>query len=278
MSTSHPATIILASLVVLFGGARTAQAAKEMRLQLRFTPKENVTANLPKSDGVNPAVPIEILPLIDSRSLPDLSLVGENREHSTPKPVRATSSVAAFATDVLKRCLDRWGVRVGPSGAVLRGEITNLFVTEENTYSTAVNIRFRLEKPVGTVIWEGIASGDAHQWGRSFAEENYNEQISDALKRTYATLLDNPSFQIAWEGRASQHGVFTITPAAMKTKILDLMKEGIGTEVIVRYVRGVRIYPPLNPDELIDWKRSAIPEPVIEAALPGSSTDSKSRR
>jgi hypothetical protein len=106
MRVRHHMTVVLVGLIMLFGWPRTAHAAKEMRLQLRFTPKENVTANLPKSDGVNPAVPIEVLPLIDARSLPDLSLVGENREHSTPKPVKAASSVAAFATDVLKRCLD----------------------------------------------------------------------------------------------------------------------------------------------------------------------------
>ena len=88
----------------------------------------------------------------------------------------------------------------------LKGEITNLLVTEENTYSTAVAMRFRLEDPSGAVLWEGIATGDAHQWGRSFEEENYNEEISDVLKRTYANLLSNPSFQAAWTGRRLEAG------------------------------------------------------------------------
>lgn len=164
-------------------------AASELRLTLRFTPKENVTANVPSTTKADPSRPIEVLPLTDARSLTDLSLVGENRERKTARPVRATSSVAAFSTTVLKKCLSDWGVRLGPGGLVLKGEITNLWVAEENTYSTQANERFRLEGPEGGLIWEGIAAGDAHQFGRSLSAENYNEQISDALKKTFANLV-----------------------------------------------------------------------------------------
>lgn len=241
--------------------------AKEMRLKLLFTPKENVTANLPVTDKANPAKLIEVQPLRDARSLPDLSVVGENREERKPKPVRTTSSVADFATEALKKCLYDWGVRLGQGQLVLAGEITNLFVTEENTYSTAVNIRFRLQDQAGKVLWEGIVAGDAHQWGRSFSEENYNEQISDALKRTFANLVSNPGFEDAWAGKASPAPGEGVTPADLRARILEMMKAGIGEDVIVSYVRAVRLTTALTTDQILEWKRVGIADPVIRAAV-----------
>lgn len=241
--------------------------AREMKLVLRFTPKENVTANLPSTDSARPVRTIEIKPLIDVRALPDHSLVGENRERKTPRPIKATSSVADFATEVLQRCLSEWGVRLGPGDLLLRGEITNLLVTEDQTYSTASSIRFHLEDQAGRVVWEGIANGDARQWGRSFSAENYNEQISDALKKTFASLVSNPGFQKAWAGDPSVTEGATVSPAEVKAKILEMVRAGVGEAVLISYVRGLRISPPLTSDEIIAWKAAGITDGVIEAAV-----------
>ena len=45
------------------------------------------------------------------------------------------------------------------------------------------------------------------------------------------------------------------------------MGQGIEADTLAEYVRGVKIEPPLNPEELIDWKASGIPEVVLRAAL-----------
>jgi hypothetical protein len=137
-----PIRAVLVPLVLLVGCSRFAS---EKRIALRFTPKENVTANVPATEGLIASRSVEVLPLIDARGLSDRTLVGENREHTTAVPIRATSSVEEFATLVLKKCLAEWGVRLGTGDLVLHGEITNLLVTEDQTYSTAVSIRFRLE-------------------------------------------------------------------------------------------------------------------------------------
>jgi hypothetical protein len=210
---------------------------------------------------------IELKTLTDLRALPDRSVVGENRERKTPRPIKATTSVAEFATDVLQRCLSEWGVRLEPGDLVLHGEITNFLVTEEQTYSTASAIRFRLEDQSGLVVWEGIASGEAHQWGRSFSAENYNEQISDALKKTFASLVSNPGFQKAWAGEARVAEAVTISPAEVRAKLLEMVQASIGEAVLVGYVRGLRISPQLTADEIIDWKKAGIPDAVIEAAV-----------
>src|SRR6266542_635229 len=75
-----PIGAVLVSGVLLVGCSRFAS---EKRIALRFTPKENVTANIPTTEGVTASRTIEVLPLTDARGLSDRTLVGENREHST---------------------------------------------------------------------------------------------------------------------------------------------------------------------------------------------------
>jgi len=256
-------SVVIGALLVLVGCSRFAT---EKRIALRFTPKENVTANIPASEGLSASRVLEVLPLTDARTLSDRSLVGENREHSTAVPIRATSSVEEFATVALKRCLSEWGVRLGSGDLLLRGEITNLLVTEDQTYSTAASMRFRLEDRAGTMLWEGIVMGEAHQWGGSFKEENYNEEISDALKRTYANLVSNAGFQKAWMGQRAT-AFQPLSPSDLEAKILEMMKAGIGTEVIVGYVKNAKVSGPLSAEQIVEWKKAGIPDAVLQAAV-----------
>jgi hypothetical protein len=263
MRTREYVAVALGALMI----SSPVLAGKVERIALRFSPKENVTANVPTIEISSPT-PIEIAPLKDVRSLPDLLQVGENREDGKPTPVHAKTSVAEFATSVLAKCLPQWGVRVEGGGLILKGEITNLFVTEDKTYSTQVNMRFQLQDQAGKAIWQGIVSGDAHQWGRSLSEENYNEQISDALKRTYANVVSSAVFQKAWTtGKAPAAAEPASTPQAMKAAILKMLGQGIGAETVVEYVRGARIEPALTPDDMLDWKASGVPEAVLKAAV-----------
>ena len=54
----------------------------------------------------------------------------------------------------------------------------------------------------------------------------------------------------------------------MKTQILDLMREGIGTDVIRSFVRAHPLSTPLSAAEIIDWKKAGIPDTVIDAPFP----------
>jgi hypothetical protein len=93
-------------------------------------------------------------------------------------------------------------VKIAPDAdLMLKGAIVTLFVTEGNTYVANARLRFHLESRAGEPLWEGVASGDATRWGRPFSADNYNEEISDALKRAYADLLSNNALQDAWAGR-----------------------------------------------------------------------------
>jgi hypothetical protein len=49
---------------------------------------------------------------------------------------------------------------------------------------------------------------------------------------------------------------------------LRAQHEGVGADVIVSYVRANRPSAPLTADEIIDWKKSGIPDEVIRATFP----------
>lgn len=66
-------------------------------------------------------------------------------------------------------------------------------------------------------------------------------------------------------------GSTKVAVSQLKARILAMMQEGIGTDVIVAYVGSQRTNArqKLTAEDVIDWKRSGIDERVIRAALGG---------
>jgi hypothetical protein len=58
-----------------------------------------------------------------------------------------------------------------------------------------------------------------------------------------------------------------MSASELKGKLVALMQEGVGTDVLVAYVKSRRVSAPLSAEEIVDWKRAGIAEPVIEAAI-----------
>jgi len=58
-----------------------------------------------------------------------------------------------------------------------------------------------------------------------------------------------------------------MSPADLERKVLSLMGEGLGSDLIAAYVRGQRLARALTAEEIVEWKRAGIAEPVIEAAV-----------
>ena len=54
----------------------------------------------------------------------------------------------------------------------------------------------------------------------------------------------------------------------LRAKVLALQQEGVGTDVIVSYVRANRPAAPLTAEEIIDWKKAGISDEVIRATFP----------
>jgi hypothetical protein len=62
-------------------------------------------------------------------------------------------------------------------------------------------------------------------------------------------------------------GTSRVAVAQMKSKILEMMHEGVGTDVIVAYVKAEHWKQRLTANDIIDWKKAGIDEKVIQAAL-----------
>jgi hypothetical protein len=59
-----------------------------------------------------------------------------------------------------------------------------------------------------------------------------------------------------------------LAAADLKARVLTLAAEGVGTDVILAYVRANRLARPLTAEEILDWKRSGIGDDVIRATFP----------
>jgi hypothetical protein len=62
-----------------------------------------------------------------------------------------------------------------------------------------------------------------------------------------------------------------VAPSELEAKILVLMREGVGTDVLVAYVKSKPVSAALTAEEILDWKKSGIADSVIEAALAQAS-------
>jgi hypothetical protein len=140
---------------------------------------------------------VKVAPMIDARKNP--KLIGENREGSTPKPVTTSDDVAPFVTDHFKQLLSGAGLSVVDSGesVIIKGEITQFFVTETNLYSGEVRLDVVVTDRAGKSLWDGMTSGASDRFGRSYYAENYYQSLSDALSLATSSLLHDPSFQAA---------------------------------------------------------------------------------
>jgi hypothetical protein len=93
----------------------------------------------------------------------------------------------------------------------------------------------------------------------AFAEKLKKEHPSGSLDQLWAAKMGgvlNPPI---------------VTPDRLKANILGMMRSGIGSDVIVRYVRSVSLPAPLTAEQIIDWKGSGIPDSVLAAVVGRSS-------
>jgi hypothetical protein len=146
---------------------------------------------------------VTIAPFTDDRD--NKELIGENREDDAPKPVSTGDDVGTFVSKNVRHLFDEAGVKtVDSNGDVtIKGEVKKFFVREESTYKSAVVIHLTVTDRDGNTLWNGLASGDATRFGRSYKAENYYEVLSDAVVNTVSSMLQAADFQKAMAGHGS---------------------------------------------------------------------------
>lgn len=125
--------------------------------------------------------------------------IGENREESTPIPVRSGSgSPAQFVHEALRTELTRHGVNVveTTTGAdrTVATSITTFEANETNTYDGQILLIVKVLDASGKVLAERSASGENTTWGKSAQPENYQQVLSNAMVDLFSRLMGNADF------------------------------------------------------------------------------------
>ena len=146
---------------------------------------------------------VTIAPFTDGRD--NKEVIGENREGGIAKPVTTTDDVGAFVSTNIRRLFDQAGVKTVDSNGevIIKGEVKKFFVREASTYKSTVEIHLTVIDQDGKTRWNGLASGEATRFGRSYEAENYYEVLSDAVVNTVSSMLQADDFRKSMSG----HGI-----------------------------------------------------------------------
>lgn len=147
-------------------------------------------------------VRIAVLPFTDNRK--DKTLIGENVEGSTPKPV-TTKDAAAFLAERTRQLLRTAGLpltdKVEEATVTVTAEVLNFKVSESNTYNGEVSLLV-VVRAGNQDLWRGTLMGQATRWGRSYKLENYHEALCNSLIEAVANGLKSEPFMKALAGKA----------------------------------------------------------------------------
>jgi hypothetical protein len=190
---------ILAAFFLTF--ALTASSKTRLLEQIPLQWRPTSTLKLGTAQMTTSSVTIALF--TDGRD--NKPLIGENREEDKPKAVTTTDDVSSFVSTHIRQLFNEAGVKtVDSNGEVMiSGEVKKFFVREESTYKSTVELHLTVTDQAGKILWNGLASGEATRFGRSYEAENYYEVLSDAVVNTVSSMLQAPEFQKAMSG----HGI-----------------------------------------------------------------------
>lgn len=180
-----------------------ALAASSKTKLLEHIPLEwRPTSSLQLGTSQMTSATVTIAAFTDGRE--NKEIIGENREDDTPKPVTTAGDVGAFVGTNIRQLFDQAGVKtVDSNGEVtIKGEVRQFFVREAATYKSAVAVHLTVTDREGNILWQGMASGEATRFGRSYKAENYYEVLSDAVVNTVSSMLLASDFRKAISGHA----------------------------------------------------------------------------
>jgi hypothetical protein len=188
--------MILASLLLGVSLAVSSKAKLLEHIPLQWRP----TSDLRLGTTQMTASPVTVAPFTDDRD--NKEAIGENTEDDKPKPVTTSDDVGIFVSTHIRQLFDQAGIKtVDSNGAVtIKGEVKKFFVREGNTYKSEVAIHLTVIDQDGKTLWNGLASGEATRFGRSYKVENYYEVLSDAVVNTVSSMLQAADFQKAIAG------------------------------------------------------------------------------
>jgi hypothetical protein len=190
--------MILAAFLLSLALTASSKAKLLEHIPLEWRPTSALRLGTMQMTGSS----VTIAPFTDARD--NKELIGENREDDAPKPVSTTDDVGTFVSTNMRQLLNEAGVKtVDSNGEVtIKGEVKKFFVREDSTYKSTVEIHLTVIDQDGKTLWNGLASGDATRFGRSYRAENYYEVLSDAVVNTVSSMLQAADFEKAIAGQS----------------------------------------------------------------------------
>ncbi len=146
---------------------------------------------------------VAIVPGKDERASPNL--IGRNVErHGEPVSVTTQDNVGKFLAGQLEMSLKANGIKVDPEDAtrVIKLDVIDFFVEEENTYQARCTLGVTLLNGAGATLWNGTVRGESKRFGRSFDETNYKEALSNGAAEAMLSLLKTAEFLDAVKGKS----------------------------------------------------------------------------
>jgi hypothetical protein len=194
--------MIVASLLLSVSLVASSKTKLLEHIPLQWRP----TSDLRLGTTQMTASPVMVVTFTDDRDSKEV--IGENTEDHEPKPVTTTDDVGAFVSMHIRQLLDQAGIKTvdGNGAMTIKGEVRKFFVRERSTYQSEVAIHLTVIDQDGKTLWNGLASGDATRFGRSYKAENYYEVLSDAVVNTVSSMLQAADFQKAMSGHAIGSG------------------------------------------------------------------------
>jgi hypothetical protein len=141
-----------------------------------------------------------IKPFADARLKPsEIGLNIEKKRSNGELLVTTKDNVAEWLTDQFSKTLSAFDIDVVKNNGTftLEAEVVKFFVTEKSTYKAEVALKVRLLSKSNAVIWEGMTSGSATRFGKSYKAENYYEALSNATVTVVHALLKEEAFKRA---------------------------------------------------------------------------------
>jgi YajG family uncharacterized lipoprotein len=189
---------ILASLLLCVSLVASSKTKLLEHIPLQWRP----TSDLRLGTAQMTSSPITVATFTDDRD--NKEFIGENREDEEPKPVTTSDDVGAFVSTHIRQLFNQAGIKTIDSnaGVTIHGEVKRFFVREGDTYKSDVAVHLTVIDQSGKTLWNGLASGEATRFGRSYRAENYYEVLSDAVVNTVSSMLQAAEFQKAISGHA----------------------------------------------------------------------------
>jgi hypothetical protein len=287
------------SIVTLAFALGPARAGEDLVIPLKFIPTKRIGSDASTlREGISNK-PIA-LTIEDTRQVKTKDLVGEGTGSGDDTfRIRYAGYLPSYLKTTVQDRFGAWGVQTNDtSNLVLAVKVTRFHVLETHAFygsvfTAEVQLPWTLTDRAGHTFASGTAFGSGKTKGRWRNPINCEEVLADALQQAAAAIVADATLQTAWLAAVpepsaapaqppthvataapssrvnAKSGPVAVpkSPAQLLADVTKLRRQQLGTNILVEYVSKQTLASAFSANDLVQWKKAGIPEPVMEAAL-----------